>query len=52
MSSASDVAKEKEMLKRDLYKELGIERDATDKDIKKVEAFTRGHSLYFSFSGI
>lgn len=34
--SASDVAKEKEMLKRDLYKELGVARDASDKDIKKV----------------
>jgi len=36
MSSASDVAKEKEMLKRDLYKELGIERTATEKEIKKA----------------
>jgi len=36
MSSASDVAKEKEMLRRDLYKELGVERTASEKEIKKV----------------
>ena len=41
MSSASDVAKEKEMLKRDLYKELGVERDASEKEIKKVLFFVR-----------
>ncbi|CBY08644.1 unnamed protein product [Oikopleura dioica] len=36
MSSASDVAKEKEMLRRDLYKELGVERTASEKEIKKA----------------
>jgi len=32
----SDIAKDKEMLDRDLYGELGLTPDASEKDITKV----------------
>ena len=37
---SSDVAKEKEMLKADLYGLIGVSKTATDGEIKKVSTFS------------
>jgi len=46
LKMSSDVAKEKEMLKADLYGLIGVTKMATDGEIKKVLTFVWRRKLF------